>query len=384
MVKVGSADLVTLTREDFLKTGAIAAGGLVLAAGMPGILAGGLAEAAAPRRKPLKKVKAAFVHVGPVGDFGWTHAHDLGRKYLIARVPGVETAYVENVPEGANAERVIRDFATKGYNIIFTTSFGYMDATLRVAKSFPDIVFEHCSGYKTAPNMATYYGKMEQAKFCCGVAAGMMTRSNVVGYVAPFPIPEVKRLADAFALGAMSVNPKVKALIVGTSAWYDPQKEKQAAQAMIAQGADVIAHGQDSPSANQTAQEHGKLSFGYDSDEARFAPKSVVTSALWNWGPYYERTVRDLMSGTWRTHEFIGDMHDGTIALAPLGAMVPARVRARVTSTAAAFRANTKWVFTGPIYDQSGKIQVPAGKVMAEKDILNIPFLVKGIPGSIG
>lgn len=235
----------------------------------------------AQAKKPLK---IAFVYIGPPGDMGWTYEQERGR-LAVQKAFGnkIETKYIENVPEGPDAERVIRQYAVAGFDMIFTTSFGYMDPTLAVAKDFPNVIFEHCSGYKTAANMATYFGRIEEARYLTGIIAGRMTKSNVIGYVAAFPIPEVVRGINGFTLGVRSVNPKAQVKVVWTNTWYDPVKEREAAVALLDSGADIIAQHQDTTEPQKAAQERGKLSIGYDSDMGKFVGDSVLASATWNW-----------------------------------------------------------------------------------------------------
>ena len=238
--------------------------------------------------KQDEKFKVAFIYVGPIGDLGWSWAHDQGRLALQAAIPNVETTYQESVPENpADAERVIRDFAQKGNNLIVTTSFGYMDPTINVAKDFPDTQFIHISGYKTAENVSTAFGKIEEPRYVSGIIAGKMTKSNQLGYVAAFPIPEVIRGINAFTRGVRSVNPDATVKVVWTSTWFDPALERQAAEALLDGGADVIAQHQDTAGPQQAAQDRGAYGVGYDADMSSLAPDAVLTSAIWNWGVYY-------------------------------------------------------------------------------------------------
>ncbi|MCD6546172.1 MAG: BMP family ABC transporter substrate-binding protein, partial [Thermotogae bacterium] len=232
-----------------------------------------------------KPLKVAFIYIGPTGDAGWTYAHDQGRIYAEKVLDGkITTTYIESVPEGMESYNTIKSLAKRGYNVIFTTSFGYMDATLMAAQEFPKIHFFHCSGYKTAENMTAYFGRMYQPRFLSGIVAGMMTKSNIIGYVAAHPIPEVIRGINAFALGVKLVNPRAKVKVVWTNTWYDPATEKEAALSLIDAGADVIAQHQDSPAPQQAAQERGVYSIGYNSDMSAFAPKAHLTAPIWNWG----------------------------------------------------------------------------------------------------
>jgi len=254
--------------------------------------------AAAPKAEPLK---AAWVYVGPVGDAGWTFAHDLGRKAVEAEYGDkIKTTFVEKVPEGPDAERVIRDLAQQGNKIIFATSFGYMEPMLKVAKDFPDIKFEHATGYKTADNMRVYDARFYQDTYLAGIIAGKMTKTNTLGFVGSFPIPEVLRNINAFTLGAQSVNPKIKTKVVWVSTWFDPPKESEAAQTLINGGADVLLQNTDSTAVLQTADKAGKYAFGWDSDMSAFGGKAHLGSAIVDWSNYYKKSIKEVMDGTWK------------------------------------------------------------------------------------
>ncbi|MHB8172220.1 MAG: BMP family ABC transporter substrate-binding protein, partial [Thermincolia bacterium] len=241
----------------------------------------------APKEANEEKLKVAFIYVGPVGDAGWTYAHNEGRKQLEKELPNVETSFIESVPESpGDAERVLTDLVNKGNKIIFATSFGYMDSVLKVAQKNPDVIFLHCSGYKTDKNMGTYFGRMYQPRYLSGMVAGKQTKSNTIGFVGAFPIPEVVWGINSFTLGVKSVNPDAKVKVVWTNTWYDPAKEKDAAKSLLDAGADVIAMHQDTPGPQQAAEEKGAFSVGYNTDMRQFAPKAVLTGPVWNWGPY--------------------------------------------------------------------------------------------------
>ncbi|HPZ10417.1 MAG TPA: BMP family ABC transporter substrate-binding protein, partial [Candidatus Eremiobacteraeota bacterium] len=275
-----------------------------------------------PTAKP--KLKVAFVYVGPVGDAGWTLAHDNARKDLEKYLGElVETASIESVPEGADAERIFTKLCEEGYKLIFGTSFGYMDAMENVAKRYPHVVFEHCSGYKTSTNLGTYFGKIEQPRYLSGLVAGKMTKSNKIGYVAAHPIPEVIRGINAFTLGVRKVNPRATVQVVWTYTWYDPAKEKEAAESLLDMGSDVIAQHQDTPGPQQAAEGKGCYSIGYNSDMSSFAPKAHLTSPVWNWSPFYMKTAREVYEDKWKSSSYCGGMKDGIVDLAPLGPMVP-------------------------------------------------------------
>ncbi|MFV0349372.1 MAG: BMP family ABC transporter substrate-binding protein [Halodesulfovibrio sp.] len=328
-----------------------------------------------------KQMKVGFVYVSPIGDAGYSFAHDLGRQ-AIAKMDGIETSYVESVPEGADAERVIMNMARKNFDIIFTTSYGYMDPTLKVAQKFPNITFMHCSGYKTAPNMSAYFGRIYQARYLAGMIAGKMTKSNILGYAAAFPIPEVIRGINAFTLGARSVNPNAKVHVVWTKTWYDPATEKEAAKSLLDVGADVITQHQDSPAAQEAAQERGVYSIGYNSDMSAFAPKAHLTSVVWNWAPFYTTVVEKVRKGEWKSDHYWWGISEGVVDLAPYSDLVPQDVRALVDARKAEIKDGKYKVFTGPIKDQSGKERIAAGNVAPDDMLLGMTWFVEGVVGS--
>lgn len=295
---------------------------------------------------------------------------------------GIKADTVENVPESADAERVIADLA-QNHDIIFTTSFGYMDYTLNVAKKFPNVIFEHAGGYKTNDNMGTYFGKNWEGSYLSGIAAGKMTKKNVLGYVAAFPIPELIYNINAFTLGAQSVNPDVKVDVVWTNTWFDPTTERNAAMSLLDKGADVLMAYQDSPASLQAAAERGALAGGNDSDMTRYAPAAYLTNPVWNWGPYYVNTVKSVMDGTWTNKQYLGSFQDGMIDIAPLGKSIPDDVKKLVEDAKQKFVAGSFNVYSGPIYDQSGAEKVAQGQTMSDEDILNMNWFVKGVEGSI-
>ena len=309
------------------------------------LFANGAKETPAAAEKEPYKV--AFVYIGPPGDLGWTYMHDLGRKEMEAALgDSVETKYIESVEEGPDSARIMGQYAMQGYDMIFTTSFGYMDYTLESAENYPDTLFEHCSGYKTADNMSTYFGRMYQPRYLSGIVAGSMTKTNVIGYVAAFPIPEVIRGINAFTLGALSVNPDVKVKVVWTNTWYNPGDERAAAVALLDQGADILAQHQDTTEHPKAAQERGKMSIGYDADMRAFVGDSVLVSPVWNWGPYYTETVKAGMEGTWKTHQFWGGLAENTVKLSDFSPLVPKAVQDKVAAKKAEIIAGTRDVFT--------------------------------------
>jgi len=342
------------------------------------------APAAAPAAAGADPLKVAFIYVGPVGDAGWTFAHDNARKAVEAEFAGkITTSFVEKVPEGADAERVIRDLASQGNKLIFGTTFGYMEPMLKVAKQNPDIKFEHATGYKTAPNMAVYETKTYEGAYLAGVIAGQMTKSNKLGVVASFPIPEVIRNINAYTLGAQSVNPKVTTRAIWISSWFDPSKERDAALTMISQGVDVLIQNTDSPATVQAAEEKGVYAFGWDSDMSKFGPKAHLASAIINWTPYYKQSIQSVLDNKWSSGETWWGVKENSIDLVSLNPALPDEVKKVVADRKADLAAGKPIVFTGPIVDQSGKEVVPAGKEAEVGMLKGMNFYVKGVEGSI-
>jgi basic membrane protein A len=335
--------------------------------------------------------KVAFVYVGPVGDLGWTWAHDQGRQEMIEALKGegvtVETKYSESVPEvQADAERVIRGYAQEGYQLIVTTSFGYMEPTINVAKQFPDIQFIHISGYMTAENVSTAFGKIEEPRYVSGIIAGHMAKGGKLGYVAAYPIPEVIRGINAFTLGVRSVNPEATVQVVWTNTWYDPQKERQAAEALLDGGAEVIAQHQDTAGPQQAAEAAGTYGVGYNADMSELAPKAVLTCPIWHWGVYYEDAVRQIVAGTWKSNQYWGGWKDGVVDLSPIADFVPEQVHTAADAEIEAFKAGDKdifTIFTGPLKDQNGEEKVAEGTAMTGEEILNMNWFVEGVQGEL-
>ena len=340
------------------------------------------ASAPAPKPEPLK---AAWVYVGPVGDAGWTFAHDQGRKAVEAEFGDkVVTTFVEKVPEGADAERVIRDLAAQGNKIIFATSFGFMEPMLKVAAEFPDVKFEHATGYKTAPNMSVYDARFYHDAYVSGIIAGGMTKTNTLGFVGSFPIPEVLRNINAFTLGAQSVNPKVKTKVVWISTWFDPPKEGDAAQSLINGGADVLLQNTDSSAVLQTAAKNKKYAFGWDSDMSAVAPEAHLASNMVYWGPYYIKTIKAVLDGTWKGEQrTIWGKPEGANDVIKFNEAIPEAIRKKAEEAAAAIKAGTKDPFDGPIVDSTGKERLAkdAKPDQAFKD--KVDFYVKGVEGKI-
>lgn len=348
--------------------------GLIAMLGTAVLAVGAFAE----EPKPLQ---VGFVYVSPVGDAGWSYAHDQGRKAIEA-MDGVETAFVEAVPEGPDSERVMLNMARKEYDLIFATSFGYMDAMLKVAGQFPDTVFMHCSGFKTAPNMGNYFGRMYQARYLSGMVAGAMTKSNILGYVAAFPIPEVIRGINAFALGAAAMNPEAKVRVVWTKTWYDPATEKEAAKSLLDVGADVVAQHQDSPGPQEAAQERGVYSVGYNTDMSDFAPEAHLVAPVWNWAPFYTEMVEAVRAGTWKSGSYWYGIEHGIVDISPVAGMVPDAVREKVMARRAEIVSGTFKPFAGPVADQSGTVRVPEGRSATDEELLGMDWFVQGVIGT--
>lgn len=332
-----------------------------------------------PTSPPEEGYKVAFVYVAPIGDLGWSWAHDQGR--LMLEDLGIETAYIENVPEGPDAERVIRDFAEKGYDLIFTTSFGFMDPTVTVAEEYPGTWFVHISGYKTAANLSTVFGRIYQPRFLSGLVAGKATKTNKIGYVAAYPIPEVIRGIDAFTLGVRAANSDATVTVVWTSTWFDPPVEKEAAEALLDQGVDVIAQHQDTTEPQKAASDRGAVSIGYDSDMRSFVGDSVLTSPIWNWGVKYVEIAKAAMAGTYSTESFWGGMEDGVVDLAEISPEVPADVVALVNDYKSRILSGEWDVFCGPIKGQNGELSVAEGTCMTDEEMLSMEWFVEGVVG---
>jgi len=352
----------------------------VSAAAAPAAL--GAAPAAAPAAAvPLK---IAFAYVGPVGDAGWTFAHDLGRKALAEKFGSkVATSFVENVPEGADAERVIRDLVDQGNQLIFGTTFGYMEPMLKVAADSEKVHFEHATGYKTAPNLRTYDSRTYEGAYLAGVVAGAVTKTKTLGVVGSIPIPEVIRNIDSFTLGAQSQKPDIKTKVVWVNRWFDPPKEGEAAQTLLNQGADVLFQNTDSPTVLQTAEKAGKLGFGWDSDMSKFGPHAHLASAVIHWAPYYEKAVQEQLDGSWKTGQTWWGVKEGAIELASISEQVPAAARARVAEVSAGLKGGTFAIWKGPIVDQGGKSHLEAGQTADDAFLSKIDFYVKGVEGKL-
>jgi basic membrane protein A len=338
--------------------------------------------APAPAPAPAD-MKVGFVYVGSIGDAGWTFAHDQARKYVESKLPWVETMYVERVPPGADFERVVREMIQQGATVIFGTSFGYMDFMVNLAAQFPNVKFMHATGFKTAPNMSAYFGRVEDARFLSGMVAGLKTKTNRLGYVAAHPIPEVILGLNAFTLGARLVNPQATVQVVWTNTWFDPAREREAAITLLDAGADVIGQHQDSPAAQQAAQERGAFGTGNNSDMRHMAPKATLTGPVWNWGPFYVEILQSIRDGKWESTRHRWAMPD-IVDLGPFNdALVPKDVQERVLAKRQQIIDGTFFPFTGPIKDQTGAVRVPAGVRMTEAELLGMNWLIEGVVGSL-
>jgi simple sugar transport system substrate-binding protein len=353
----------------------------LLAPPLAGFAAAGPAGRAARADAPLR---VAFVYVAPIGDAGWTFQHDLGRRAMDRALGDkVTSSYVEDVAEGADAERVIRKLATDGNQLIFTTSFGYMNPTLKVAQQFPKTYFDHATGYKRAANLGTYSARFYEGRYLAGLIAGRMSKSGIAGYVAAFPIPEVVQGINAFTLAAQSVNPKFTTKVVWTSSWFDPGKERAAADTMIAQGADVVTHHTDSTATVQAGEEKGVWSIAYNSDMSKYGPKTCLTAVTMIWDGYYIATAKAATEGKWQPADVWGGIKDGMVALAPLNAVVRVEVAKDVTAKQSQIATGQLKPFEGPIKDQDGKERVAQGAALSDKDILEMKWFAAGVQGKL-
>ena len=339
--------------------------------------------AAAPAAKP-EPLKIAFAYVGPVGDGGWTFAHDNARKALEKEFGDkIATSFVENVPESADAERVIRDLASQGNKVIFGTTFGYMETMMKLAPEFKDVKFEHATGYKTAENMRTYDSRTYEGAYMNGVIAGSMTKSNVIGVVASVPIPEVIRNINSFTLGAQSVNPKIKTKVVWVNEWFNPPKETEAATSLINAGADVLMQNTDSPAVLKTAEEKGKRAFGWDSDMTAYGPKAHLASAVINWAPYYIKATKDALEGTWTTGSVWWGVKEGAIDVVSIAEDVPAETKAKVDAIKAGLKDGSFSIWKGPLVDNTGKTILKKDEIADDKFLSGVKFYVKGVDGKV-
>jgi simple sugar transport system substrate-binding protein len=351
-----------------------------LAAAATLLLAVGIGSGVSSGAWAADKLKVGFIYLGPVGDLGWTYQHELARQALVKEFGDkIETTFLENVPEGPDAERAVEQLVRAGNKLIFTTSFGYMDPTLKVAKKYPNVHFEHCSGYKRDKNMSTYSARWYQGRYIQGQIAAKMSKAGTLGYIGSFPIPEVVSGINATMIGAQSVTPNIKVKIIWVNTWFDPGKEADAAKALLDQGADIIMQHTDSPAAMQIANERGKLAFGQDSEMIKFGPKAQLTSILDTWAPYYIARVKAEMDGTWKQEDTWGGLDSKMFEMAPYTNM-PDEVKKMAEDTQAAITAGKLLPFKCPVVGQDGKeVECKAGDHLDDGQILGMNFYVKGI-----
>jgi basic membrane protein A and related proteins len=329
-------------------------------------------------------LKVGFVYVSPIGDAGWTYQHDLGRQQMQEALGDqVTTTFVESVAEGADAERVIREMAASGHDLILATSFGYMNYVDRVSKQFPDVKFMHATGYKSGPNFTNYNARFYEGRYLTGIIAGEMTKSDILGYIAAFPIPEVLQGINAFTRGAQSVNPDIEVRVIWVNSWYDPGKEREAALALIAQGADVITHHTDSTAAVQAAQEKGVYAVGYHSDMSKYGKDAHLTATTHHWGDYYTKAAQKALNQEGMAESIWGGIQDGFIDLAPINPVVPQAVQDNVAQVKQQIAEGAFHPFTGPVVTQDGKEVVPAGEVLNDMDLNKMNYYVKGVSSKL-
>jgi basic membrane protein A and related proteins len=343
-----------------------------------------LAFPLAAQQKSAEPLKVGFIYVSPIGDAGWTFQHDVARKEMEKALAGkVTTKFIESVPEGADAERVIRELAQSGHKLVFTTSFGYMNPTIKVAQTFPNTIFEHATGYKAAKNVGTYNARFYEGRYLAGIVAGRMTKSSVAGYVAAFPIPEVVMGINAFARGMRSVNPKAEVKVVWVNSWFDPGRESEAANTLISQGADVLTHHTDSTAVVQAAENKKIYAVGYHSDMSKYGPNAQLTAVTHNWGDFYTRTVQAVLDGKWKSETPWMGVKEGVIRMAPVNKAVPADVADQMAKVEADIKAGKFHPFTGPVKDNAGKERLAAGKVMDDGTLNKMDYYVEGVQGKL-
>jgi basic membrane protein A len=345
-----------------------------------GSAAGAAMMLGSSRLQAQDPAKVGFVYVGPIGDYGFTHGHDMARKAMEQALGDkVKTTYVENVAEGPDAERVIRQLATSGNQLIFTTSFGFMNPTIRVAKQFPKVKFEHCTGYQTAPNVAVYNARFYEGRTVCGTIAGHVSKSGIVGYIGSFPIPEVVMGINAFTIAMRKIKPETQVKVVWVNSWYDPGKEGDAAKALIDQGADIICQHTDSPAPLQVAQERGAHGFGQASDMRVYAPKAQLTSIVDDWSNYYTTRVQELIAGSWKTQNVWYGLKEGMVKMAPFGDAVSDEARQAATKVEEGIIAGTLHPFTGPIKDKAGAVKIAEGAHASDAELSKMDWYVEGV-----
>jgi basic membrane protein A and related proteins len=342
------------------------------------VLAVGIGSGSAAKSAPYK---IAWIYPGPHNDHGWSQAHDAGRLYVEKALGSkIQTTYKENIPTGPVLEQTVASLVQQGYQMIFGTSYGYLSKQL--AAKYPDVLFEQATMTDTSKNLAQYFGAGEDTIYLSGMAAGAATKKGVLGYVVPFPTPEVIRHANAWTLGVQAMHPGAKVKLVWTNSWLDIPKETRAAQSLHQAGADVLGQNVDSPATGQYAESKGIPWVGYDSDAHTFAPKQWLTAAVYHWGPYYLRRIKAAMNGTWKPGFYYGSINDGFTSLAPFGPKVSAKTKKAIAAKLKALKNHTFYEFTGPIYDQSGKLRVPKGKKLTLQQLYAMNWLVKGVIGS--
>ncbi|MQX36611.1 BMP family ABC transporter substrate-binding protein [Roseospira navarrensis] len=337
-----------------------------------------------PARAADDPLKVGFIYVGPVGDFGWSYQHDQGRQAIEAEFgDAVETTYVESVPEGADAERVLNQLAAGGHDLIFATSFGFMNSTIKTARKFPDVMFEHATGYKRADNVATYAARFYEGRYVIGIIAGMMTETNTIGYIASVPIPEVVRGINAFTQGLRSVNPEANVKVIWVNSWYDPGKEREAAETLFAQGADVLTQHTDSPAPVQVAEEKGIYAFGQASDMSQFGPNAHLTAIVDDWHGYYIDRTRAVMDGTWESTDTWGGLDSGMVAISDYNPILPPEVVDAAEDARKAIEAGELHPLAGPLMDQVGQVVVAEGEVPDDAALLSMDWFVQGVLGQV-
>ncbi len=326
-------------------------------------------------------IMVGFVYIGSINDQGYTEAQDQSRLALVEM--GIQTMYKENVPENSDAEKAIRDLVDAGCNVIYTTSFGFMDSTLNVAKDFPNVKFGHCSGFKTAENVSTYFGRMYEARYLAGVVAGLKTKTNKIGYVAAFPISECIRGINGFALGVQSVNPNATVDVVWTNTWYDPTKEKQGALELLNRGCDIIEQHQNTTAPQVAAEEKGAFAIGYNVATPTAAPKAYLTAPVFHWETFVKDDVEQILAGTWQSRKYWGGLVTGMVELAPLSDLVAPGTEQEVAIARTAIENGSLKIFSGPLHDQNGSEKVAKGAVMTDDEVWNMSWFVKGVNGII-
>jgi simple sugar transport system substrate-binding protein len=345
------------------------------------VVASGFTASAQSTAAPFK---VGFVYVSPIGGAGWTFQHNAGRREMEQALRGrVVSKYVENIPEGADAERVIRELAQGGQQLIFTTSFGYMNPTIKVAKQFPKTYFEHATGYKADANVGIYNARFYEGRYLAGVVAGRMTKTHTAGYVAAFPIPEVVMGINAFTRGMRSVNSKATVKVIWTNSWYDPVREREAADTLVSQGADVLTHHTDSTATVQAAEKKGVYAVAYHSDMSKYGPKAQLVAVTHQWGAYYTRVVEDAINGRWKPDNVWGGIKEGMIKMSGFNPVVPQDVQDLVNKTAADIGAGKFHPFTGPVRDNDGKERLATGVVMSDEELLKMDYYVEGVVGKL-